>query len=123
MNSAFAKLLFVAALLNSSVANGMDIATYERGRRASPDSAEDLLLRTHIAGVAEGYNWANAQLEREKKPLLFCAPIGLALNSNNYLRVLDEAIAENRESWLQLKMPVGGILLFALRSKLPCAIK
>ena len=101
----------------------MDIASYEVLRKAPRASDEYWGLSQYITGIGEGYGWANAQLQQEKQPLLFCAPKSFAMNSENYLQILDEAIAKHRESWQQIKVPIGGILLFALRLKLPCESK
>lgn len=99
----------------------MDIALFDKLKLEPPNAQAHQLLAIHIGGVAEGYEWANAFLQDEKKPPLFCAPQNFSLNADNYIKLVDDELTKNRRLYSDLGLPIGAILLRALKEKLPCA--
>lgn len=77
----------------------------------------DGTFQIYISGVAEGYLFGNLALRefRGQKPF-FCPPKKLALNSKNYISIIDNAITK-----YDLKVgPVEIVPLQALGEVFPC---
>lgn len=106
--------------LTSGQSLAFDIQAYEALRKVDPESTEGTMLRMFVFGVGEGLGWANARLEAEGDKPLFCAPRAMSLNIDNYLRFIDEALANQRSLFEKTRMPIEGILLEAMVRKLPC---
>ena len=70
-----------------------------------------------MMGTGNGLSWANAGLNSEHKPLLFCVPEKVALTSEQELDILKRYVHENPAS---ADMSLGGVLLSALIDAFPC---
>jgi len=66
----------------------------------------------------QAYGFANASLEIDKKPRLFCLPEKFAFNVENIFQMIDESLKENPK--LRKSSPVEGIVLFKLQATFPC---
>lgn len=52
-------------------------------------------IKLFISGVGEGYSLANAELKVNRKlSPLYCEPDKVALNTDNYLQILDNYLAQ-----------------------------
>ena len=109
-----------AVVMNSAA---MDITTYEKQRNEPSSSQSRGLLKIYLVGVGEGFKWANAALAKQKQSLLFCASEKISLNADNYVQVIDEALASDRDAYLRMDFPVESILLHGLQKKLSCGAK
>lgn len=109
-----------AVVMNSAA---MDITTYEKQRNEPSSSQRRGLLTIYLVGVGEGFKWANAALAKQKQSLLFCASEKISLNADNYVQVIDEALASDRDAYLRMDFPVESILLHGLQKKLSCGAK
>ena len=101
----------------------MDITTYEKQRNEPSSSQRRGLLTIYLVGVGEGFKWANAALAKQKQSLLFCASEQISLNADNYVQVIDEALASDRDAYLRMDFSVESILLHGLQKKLSCGAK
>ena len=123
MRHLFLSLLSGAVVTLSLEAAALVITTYEKRRSESASSQARALLEIYLLGVGEGFKWANAALPKQKQSMLFCAPERIGLNADNYVQVIDEALALNREAYIKMELPVEAILLYGLQQKLPCSAK
>ena len=112
--------LFISLTLISTASFALDTETYAEMRQNPKESTVYALLESHIAGLAEGFQWANAHLEATKQAPIFCAPRAMALNAENYMQVVDEFLSLDRRKYVGPNVPLGGTLLIALQAKLPC---
>jgi hypothetical protein len=91
-----------------------DLADYRMLRKA-----KDRELTVYLSGLLAGFEWANARLTVEKKPLLYCQPGGFVFNAENAASMIDIEIAgpgyKDRPN-----VPVGLVLLTALAEQFPC---
>lgn len=74
--------------------------------------------RLYIGGVGVGLSWANIRMATKGIPPLYCQPESLALNSDNYISFIEQAVA--KEPDLHQDMPIELILLDALVDAFPC---
>lgn len=72
--------------------------------------------QAYISGLGIGYSWANAQLYALKRPMLYCQPGKLALETNNYVRFLEDGIIEQKST----NGIIEAILLDQLIKVFPC---
>ena len=110
------KLLFCSCLISlSPQARAVDAARL-------PEFRDDETFKTYLYGVGQGWLWANARLETKNQPKLFCIPLSLSLNIENYLSLLEARIKRLRaQGKLNEKMPVEVLLLAALEESFPCS--
>lgn len=113
-------ILACTALLSSfDAAASLAVADYQRVR-AKGSGDEYLLMRTYIDGLTEGFDWMNAALIDSGKKPLFCAPMNIALNAENYMQILDEALKREPARPRKPESPVELLLLRELERRLPC---
>ena len=94
-----ARACFGAILTTLSLSvTALEINAYLMSRDAR-DKETMSLLGTYLKGVGEGLSWANIALVMRGQPPLYCAPSQLALNPENYLRMLDDQIARTSAQW------------------------
>jgi hypothetical protein len=74
-------------------------------------------IELYVNGVGTGFATANVALESEHKPPLYCQPDKLTLESNNYIEMLEQQIAERKAAD---KVSINIVLLFALKATFPC---
>jgi hypothetical protein len=78
--------------------------------------AQDI-TKTLIYGIGIGFFLANIELNNSQLPRLFCTPTKLALDTNNYIRILDDQIERTPYG---PNTPIGCILLDGLKATFPC---
>ena len=120
LSLSLAALILVYPALSSAI----DITLYKELRAASPKSAAGSTLRIYFRGLQDGLEFSNAAMISAGKTPLYCAPKLIALNTENYLQFVDEALAAEREGPLPLKQsyPIAAILAQMLPSKMPCPL-
>ncbi len=79
-------------------------------------------IKIYIDGVGAGFSWANAELERTGRPPLYCDPIKMPLQAENYLQILQDYIQKNKELIERCgsDCPVEMLLLHGLIETLSC---
>lgn len=80
-------------------------------------------LNRYIAGIGEGFNWANARLTFLGQPTLYCQPDNLVLKAPNYLDMLTTHLEREEERISGIgknKVMIGALLLDELISTFPC---
>ena len=107
---------FVAlVLLSLSFSSfAMDLATYKKLKKISPDYA-----KLYVQGVASGFEWSNTLNESRKVKPLFCSPSKLSLNGDNYFQILEKELAgssKNAKDTAQIEL----ILFIGLVKTFPC---
>jgi len=90
----------------------MDVSDYLSSR----DSAT---TREYVAGLGEGMDWANYQIQQAGGHPTFCVPKNLKLNAQNFLDILDAERTRDPQRNSTL-MPVSGVLHRGLVRTFPC---
>ena len=87
---------------------------------ADKQGDEGDLVKIYLAGVVDGYGWANAKLSNNGEKLLFCQPAKLALQPDQIVSIF-MAFAKKWRG--DSKAPAGIIMLLALEETFPCEPK
>jgi hypothetical protein len=74
-------------------------------------------VQIYLTGEGAGYGYANVELRAENKPPFFCVPKELALETANYITIIDAAIERGKFSD---DVTADYILLLGLRFTFPC---
>lgn len=81
-------------------------------------------MTSYIAGMGHAYMVANAHLNSQNNPMLFCQPDKLSLDVDNFVNILDIEIGDESkfltESQLQ-STPIALLLLRGLEKTFPCS--
>ena len=101
----------------------MDIATYDKQRRESPNSPTQVRLRVYLLGVGEGLRLANAALARQDQRPLYCMTEQAPLLGDDYKKLIDAALSSGRGTFERQDTAIETILVQALQDKFPCAPK
>ncbi|RRN79475.1 hypothetical protein EIM50_09460 [Pseudoxanthomonas sp. SGD-10] len=119
------RLLAAASMLAAmTVVDGacaLTVADYE-AQRDSADPEVRIAQGIYLLGLGNGFTYANAALATGGQRPLYCAPPKLALNEDNYRRIIDEALRKAREDGrVRDEEPVELFLLIGLSRTFPCA--
>ena len=106
-------LLFTAICFITFDASASKLNAYQALRKIDQD-----VFRLYIGAMADGMEWANTAIEVRGQPPLFCTPKSLALNSDNYIKLVDSEI--DRTPTYTPDTDVALILLRALQRAFPC---
>jgi hypothetical protein len=125
--------LRLAVLLLTSIAlpvhlAAMDVKSYQKFPK---DDISKKVLLMYVRGVGDALGWSNAYLTTTKQKPMYCVPPKLALETENYKRLLDDEIkmAKAKVTPDQVKSlgavplndaPIEMLLLFALVDAFPC---
>jgi hypothetical protein len=112
-------VLILGALLYASVAEALDYKEYKTAKAI--DGASWSSVRAFVNAVSEGFNVANRDLAGKSRPLLYCQPF--ALNVDTLLTILDSEIKTMEEIThkpLPDNMPIGVVLLSGMQDTFPC---
>lgn len=74
-------------------------------------------VQIYLTGEGAGYGWANVELNARHEPPFFCVPKELALETTNYLTVLDAELTRGK---FTDDDSADYILLLGLRFTFPC---
>jgi hypothetical protein len=110
------KVPIFALMAIASVANcdAMTYSEYKHLKTISRDSSD-----FYLKGVGDGYLSMNADMDRVKRPKIYCPPPKLAIGLKIYEQVLEDEVAEFGEK-KALPYPVEIFLLKGLKSVFPC---
>lgn len=95
---------------------GPSVKTYNKSKEID-------IMRWFIDGLGRGFFVANVYVRMETKARLFCVPENLALEIENYIRILDDEIKRREESQGFEKVqedPIDLLLLEGLKRTFPC---
>lgn len=98
-------IVFISLLQTLTANAEVSVAMYKK----NPE-----IYRNYIDGLGTGYSWANTQLALEKRKMLFCQPANLALETENYVRILNAGIRTTDVGLIEL------ILINQLIKTFPC---
>jgi len=101
-------LLPYSAAISGELSAREAISKFER-------SDHDLII--YVSGLANAYDWVNAQSENENTKMLFCPPENIAITVNQNMDILSRFIAAHPT---EAKRSLGLVLLEALKDALPC---
>lgn len=96
---------------------------YKTLRAESAHSPNGGTLRIYLKGLQDGIEWSDSFLRTQGKPRVFCAPDNIALNVENYIQFIDEALLAPRDGALTGTYPIALVLIQFLQVKMPCDIK
>jgi hypothetical protein len=121
-------LIAVGAGLSPLCAAEITVKDYREWRQAAESGDLRQLDRRefelHIGGIGQGIEWANAKLSSLGRPQLYCQPPALALNIDNYVKIIDAQIEKAVGRMPQEKLEhlyVGVLLLDGLAETFPCS--
>ena len=110
----------VAVCSTSAHAETLLLKKYRQAHAAGP--LPDSILN-YISGIADGLETSNIVLSWKKKPMLFCQPESLALNSQNFITIIDTEIKRRIASGEKPygdEYPVMLILVDGMQRTFPC---
>ena len=111
------KLVLIALVITCQSSFAMDASAYLEANTP----ARKQVLEMYIAGVGQGFFWANIEAKNATKVALFCPPTTMTLNSQNYVALLDQQIALYKDTnRVKDTLPVELVLLRALQDNFPC---
>jgi hypothetical protein len=107
-------LFVMFAALAVSVSAGVGADQYEKLK-------SQMEFKVYIKGLTQGFEWANTCLESRGQKRLYCAPSKPVLETENYLRILDDRMKDKDfRSKVPPDIPIEAILLFELQEMFPC---
>jgi len=105
---------FSVVMLLASAASAAEMKDYDTIKKTD-------VFRDWIKGVSDGYMTANAYLESDKKPPLFCSPRALGLNTGNAVDILQNYVTAHAALSARIKdVPIAVVYLEALKDAFPC---
>ena len=115
--------LFLIVMVYPQPSFPMDITMYKELRAVDLKAQYGSPLRVYLKGLADGIEWTQAYLQVEGKARLLCMPDNIALNVENYIQFIDEALAAPRSNPLKPDLPIAMVLIKSLQSKMPCGMR
>ena len=111
------KLVLIALVTTCQSSFAMDASAYLEANTP----AKKQVLEMYVGGVGQGFFWANIEAKNSTKVALFCPPNTMALNSQNYVALLDQQIAFYKDTnRFKESLPIELVLLRALQDNFPC---
>ena len=112
------KILFIfAIMLFIIITSATSLWAYKNDVKYYLQNKNDLVLKTYINGVGEGYGWANVENGSAKNPLIYCQPAKLALSGLNYIDIIDRELEAFN---YPMDTPIEFVLLMGLKRTFPC---
>jgi hypothetical protein len=91
------KTICALIVLNAVAGNAVADITVKQYREAKAAGGQAWdVVTMYIAGYAKGYMYANIALVSKHQKTLYCPPPTLALNTSNFVSILDEKIKDRR---------------------------
>lgn len=116
-------VLLTLLCVYSQHSTAIDVGLYKKLRAESAQSPAGGSLRVYVRGLQDGIEWSDSYLLSQGKTRLLCPPNNIALNVENYLQFIDEALAAPRETPLEDNFPIAAVMIQSLQKKLPCHLK
>ncbi|MCZ8193798.1 MAG: hypothetical protein ACK5WW_01355 [Brevundimonas sp.] len=89
------------------------LAQFENGTEA-----ERYIAKIQIQSIAAGLAWAIADMQDQGLPRLFCAPERMIITAEQHIDILRRFV--DGELSIMKDLPLGLVLLFALKETFPC---
>jgi hypothetical protein len=110
-------------LLTASLLESFSLKDYI-DKRKKTDTSSKVAVYLYVHGLSDGLLRANAEAKFKYGTYLYCQPNNLALNGDNYIRMLDDAV-EKKKGFSFFKQnqdnPILGMLLLEeLQNAFPC---
>jgi len=83
-------VFLMCAFLPLSLMAEISVGDYEKYSLSEKES-----LKLYITGIGNGIAWTNTELKETQK--LYCEPAKLAINSDNYISILEEQITYTKK--------------------------
>lgn len=81
---------------------------------------QEALISLIVEGIGNGILTANMELKSQ----IFCPPLDMAINRDNYVRIMDDEILRLKEKKSDLSdLPLSIVLLWGLIETFPCPNK
>ena len=104
-----------------------DSPLYQLEANAVDKTKGSPVVTLYLSAAFDAFGYANTTLEEDKKPLLYCQPSDLALNTLNLRQMLGSRITRNKadvsasdwNAYIRI-MNVAGELLGLLQETFPC---
>jgi hypothetical protein len=106
------KLLLALLILPHVSYAGMKVSVYEKEKKT--DS-----FKIYMSGVANGFAFANTELEANKQKALYCPPRDELIKVETYIKLLDEKIKSHPKDKVG-NLEIEPLLLDKLISTYPC---
>lgn len=113
----FFTLFILATLAASPVMATISVKEYKDFKKAGGSNWQSLTV--YVAGLGYGMMVANSSLAINHKQLLFCSPVKLALDAQNYLDIIDKQL-EELGSRVPDSMDVAIVLEAGIVDTFPC---
>lgn len=101
-----------------------EITVRDHQRSLAPeDKGVVEMEKVYVAGLGSGIFSANVWLGARHMPPLFCIPENLALNTENFMEILNSRIEAESKRMTQAKLdgaPIGMLLVVGLEVTFPC---
>ena len=111
-------LFGIAAVVFLSSTSPSFAVTY-RALSSFPQQTRDI----YIAGLGEGVFWSNAAAQSHGDPGMYCPPLKLGITGNQYVKLLDDYVADKTHYRSDFSPPdseVGLLMILALTDAFPC---
>jgi hypothetical protein len=105
-------LVLIIFCLSSPAYAGMKVSVYEKEKNT--DS-----FKIYMTGVANGFAFANTELEAKKQKAIYCPPRNESIKVETYIKLLDEKIKIYPKDKYQ-SLEIEPILLTKLIEVYPC---
>jgi hypothetical protein len=106
------KILLALSLISCSAFADLSVKDFH-------NKGQSKSTNTYLKGLVDGLNIANATMESEKTPPLFCYPPFLKLSMHDYKKIIDLGIEEADVKSIS-QINVDSILLNKLIELYPC---
>jgi hypothetical protein len=84
------------------------------------EQQKDERVRSHLAAIKEGFDWANVELGQRHQTQLFCQPPKMEVTIDQQFNILERYV-KDRDNYMAGTFPLGMIYLSALQQVFPCA--
>lgn len=112
-------MLYAETVAQTRSVNGEEYLTTKWLLEVAQDKDPKIRQRIELKfrDVADGLNWANAYLESQQQPRIYCLPGELALTGPQLVDIVRRQVAKQPED---AEFPIGLVLRVALQSVFPC---
>ena len=117
-NKEITRILTIVFLLLSTkpAFSGLNVKTYQELKET-----DEVILKAHIYGIGNGYQWSNAVLANRGDKKFYCSPDNLALNEENFVDIIDAKITKMKKAGKNVdEFLIEGVLFFGLVESFPC---
>lgn len=123
----FQRLSFAFALVafSGSLSAEITVKDYRRIMN-SKDKTQVDVLTAYLSGLGSGFSWANARTIYIGRQPLYCQPVKLAVQTDNYIDILNRQINDEAAATTEADLAerfIEQVLLDGLQKTFPCPTK